>query len=160
MKKVMFVCLGNICRSPIAEAVFNKLLKEKKLDKKFSADSSGTSAFHIGADPDPRMVITAEKNGVSMNHKAQQLSKEHLEKFDYIFAMDNQNYNDIISLTQNVKLRQKVLLFRQFDPLAPSTKAEVPDPYNRGGMEPFKEVYDIVERTCNEIIQQLVKKSL
>ncbi len=160
MKKIMFVCLGNICRSPIAEAVFNKLLIEKKLNKKFSAYSSGTSAYHIGADPDPRMVATAEKNGVPMNHKAQQMTKEHLEKFDYIFAMDNQNFDDIISLTQNVKLRQKVHLFRKFDPLAASSKAEVPVPYNRGGMEPFKEVYDIVERTCKEIISQLEKGTL
>ncbi len=160
MKKVMFVCLGNICRSPIAEAVFRKLLIENKLEKKFFVNSAGTSAFHIGADPDPRMVMIAEKNGVEMEHKAQQLTKEHLEKFDYIFAMDSQNFDNIIGLTQNIKLRQKVFLLRQFDPLAPSQNAEVPDPYYRGGVEPFKEVYDIVERSCKEIIKRLSKGKL
>ena len=156
----MFVCLGNICRSPVAEAVFTHLVKEKKLHKKFIADSSGTSAYHIGADPDPRMQATAEKNGVPMSHRAQQFKKEDFNKFDLIFAMDHSNYDDIVSLTQNSKHRDNVYLFRDFDPKALSNRADVPDPYYRGGMDAFDEVFDIVDRTCEEIIAKLVNKEL
>lgn len=160
MKKVMFVCLGNICRSPIAEAVFNHLVDEKGLAKKFYSDSSGTSAFHVGADPDPRMAVTAEKKGIYMNHKAQQFSREHFEKFDYIFAMDKSNYDDILSMTQNAKLREKVYLLREFDSNASSSRADVPDPYYRGGMEAFDEVFSIVERSCSEIISRFEQGTL
>lgn len=160
MKKVMFVCLGNICRSPIAEAVFQHLVNEKGLSKKYFADSSGTSAFHVGADPDPRMAVTAEKRGIPMNHSAQQFKKEHFEKFDYIFAMDKSNYEDIISMTQNAKLRQKVHLLREFDDQASSSRADVPDPYYRGGMGAFDDVYDIVSRSCAEALNRLESGSL
>ena len=156
----MFVCLGNICRSPVAEAVFANLVNEKKLNKKYSADSSGTSAYHIGADPDPRMQAAAERNGVEMSHKAQQFTKDHFNKFDLIFAMDNSNYDDIISLTQNSRHREKVHLFREFDPNVASTKADVPDPYYRGGMEAFNEVFEIVSRTSEEILNRLENKDL
>ena len=155
MKKVMFVCLGNICRSPIAEAVFNHLSNEMGVAKKYYADSSGTSAFHVGADPDPRMAVTAEKQGVFMDHRAQQFQKEHFEKFDLIFAMDKSNYEDIISQTQNAKLRQKVHMLREFDPEASSSKADVPDPYYRGGMGAFDDVYNIVSRSCSEVLKKL-----
>ena len=156
----MFVCLGNICRSPVAEAVFTHLVYENKLQKKFEADSSGTSAYHIGADPDPRMQATAEKNGVEMDHHAQQFKKEHFDQFDVIFAMDSSNYDDIISLTQNQKLRKKVHMFRAFDPKAASNGADVPDPYYRGGMAAFDEVFDISYRTCEEILSKLKAKEL
>ena len=156
----MFVCLGNICRSPVAEAAFTHLVHENKLQKKFMADSSGTSAYHIGADPDPRMQATAEKNGVEMNHSAQQFKKEHFDKFDIIFAMDSSNYDDIVSLTQNQKLRKKVYMFRDFDPKAVSNGADVPDPYYRGGMEAFDEVFDIAYRTCEQILSKLKAKEL
>ncbi|MCM8526926.1 MAG: low molecular weight phosphotyrosine protein phosphatase [Lentisphaeraceae bacterium] len=155
MKKIMFVCLGNICRSPIAEAVFTHLTNERGVAKKYYADSSGTSAFHVGADPDPRMAVTAEKKGIMMDHKAQQFDKSHFEKFDIIFAMDKSNYDDIISMTQNAKLRKKVHLLREFDSEATSTQASVPDPYYRGGMSAFDDVYDIVSRSCSEVLDRL-----
>ena len=160
MKKIMFVCLGNICRSPVAEAVFNHLVDEMGLSKKYTADSSGTSAYHIGADPDPRMQVTAEKNGVPMDHQAQQFKKEHYDQFDIIFAMDSANYDDILKLTQNHKLRKKVHMLRDFDLKAISKPADVPDPYYRGGMGAFDEVYDIVDRSCREVIKQLEAKAL
>ena len=160
MKKVMFVCLGNICRSPIAEAVFNHLVDQKGLSKKYMADSSGTSAFHIGADPDPRMSMTADKKGVFMNHRAQQFKKEHFDKFDYIFAMDKSNFEDVISMTQNAKLREKVYLLRQYDLKASSSRADVPDPYYRGGLEAFDEVFDIVYRSCEEILNNMENGSI
>ena len=102
MKNVMFVCLGNICRSPVGEAVFRHLVEERGLSSKYSCDSSGTSAFHEGADPDPRMGITAEKHGVPMDHKAQQFTKTHYESFDVIIAMDRSNYQGILSTSKTV----------------------------------------------------------
>lgn len=160
MKKIMFVCLGNICRSPVAEAVFNHLVEEKGLHKKYRADSSGTSAFHVGADPDPRMSATAEKKGIEMDHRAQQFTKEHYESFDLIFAMDKSNYEGILSVSQNRKLRSKVHILRNFDTEATSADADVPDPYYRGGMEAFDEVYEIVSRSCNEVLLKLEAKEL
>lgn len=155
MKKIMFVCLGNICRSPIAEAVFAHLAKEKGVAKKYNVDSSGTSAFHVGADPDPRMSATAEKRGIQMDHRAQKFEKKHFDMFDIIFAMDKSNFDDIISMTQNAKLRKKVFLLRQFDSQAASSSAGVPDPYYRGGMSAFDDVYDIVSRSCEEVLNKL-----
>jgi len=155
MKKVMFVCLGNICRSPIAEAVFRHIVDERGLSKKYFADSSGTSAFHVGADPDPRMAVTAEKRGIPMDHSAQQFKKEHFDQFDYIFAMDKSNFEDVVSMTQNAKLRKKVHLLREFDEKATSTRADVPDPYYRGGMSAFDDVYDIVARSCEEVLDKI-----
>lgn len=155
MKKIMFVCLGNICRSPIAEAVFKHKVSERALGKKYFADSSGTSAFHVGADPDPRMAVTAEKRGIQMDHRAQQFEKTDFDKFDLIFAMDKSNFDDIISMTQNAKLRKKVYLLRQFDSQASSNRADVPDPYYRGGMSAFDEVFDIVNRSCEEVLDKL-----
>jgi protein-tyrosine phosphatase len=160
MKKIMFVCLGNICRSPVAEAVFMQLIRERNLTKKYTADSSGTSAFHIGAEPDPRMTITAEKNGTPMDHKAQQFKKEHFDEFDYIMAMDRSNYDNIVRMTQNQKLRGKVHLLREFDDQAPSKQAEVPDPYHRGGLGAFDEVYEIVNRSCKKFLESLQKGEL
>lgn len=154
MKKVMFVCLGNICRSPVGEAVFRHLVEERGLGHKYDCDSSGTSAFHVGAEPDPRMGITAEKHGVPMDHSAQKFKKEHYDQFDLIMAMDQSNYKDILSVTQNQKLREKVHMLREFDPDS-TPDAEVPDPYYRGGMEAFEEVYQIVNRSCDKLIDEL-----
>ena len=155
MKKIMFVCLGNICRSPVAEAVFNHICNERGIDLKYQADSSGTSAFHVGADPDPRMHAVAGKHGVPMEHSAQQFKKRHYDEFDLIFAMDESNYDDVLAHTQNQKLRVKAHMLRAFDPMAISKKADVPDPYYRGGMQAFEEVFEIVWRSCNEIIDLL-----
>jgi protein-tyrosine phosphatase len=158
MKKIMFVCLGNICRSPVAEAVMAHLIAEKGLQKKFRVDSSGTSAFHVGADPDPRMAAAAEKKGIAMDHSAQQFIKDHFGKNDLIFAMDKSNYDGVTSLTQNSKFRDKVHLFRDFD--LHEIGSDVPDPYYRGGMAAFDEVFEIVERTCQEILTKLLAKKL
>lgn len=155
MKRVMFVCLGNICRSPVGEAVFRYLIKERGLDDKYSCDSSGTSAFHAGAEPDPRMGMTAEKHGIPMDHSAQQFTKSHYEDFDLIIAMDQSNYQNIIKVSQNHKLRPKVHMLREFDPQASSKEADVPDPYYKGGLEAFEEVYEMVRRSCDKLIDEL-----
>ena len=90
-----------------------------------------------------------------MDHQAQQFEKAHFDKFDLIVAMDKSNFDDIISMTQNAKLRKKVFLLRQFDSKATSSRADVPDPYYRGGMSAFDDVYDIVSRSCEEVLSKL-----
>ena len=91
MYKVMFVCLGNICRSPLAEALFRLKVMERNLDANFHIESSGTSNYHIGENADPRTIETAASLGLSMNHRAQQFKRHHLESFDYILVMDDSN---------------------------------------------------------------------
>jgi protein-tyrosine phosphatase len=153
MKKiqVLFVCLGNICRSPLAEAIFKDKIKKKGLDKFIEADSCGTSNYHIGGSPDPRTITNAGKNGITINHCGRQLSVEDLEKFDFILAMDKSNYDNILRLPNSKAFAHKVSLMREFDPVQ---KGEVPDPYH-GGEQGFQDVFDILDRSMEEFIGHL-----
>ena len=151
MKKVMFVCLGNICRSPMAEAIFRHLVKEAGKEAEYFIDSSGTSAYHIGEESDPRMQMTAEKHGVEMCHLGQEFEKKHFAEFDLIVAMDQSNFNNIIRLTQNDKDRQKVKLMRDYD--QQNESLAVPDPYY-GGKDGFEEVFRILEKSCKGLLKQ------
>jgi protein-tyrosine phosphatase len=103
MKKILFVCLGNICRSPQAEAIFNQKINEKGLIHAFQSDSCGTSNYHIGSSPDTRTIQNSLKNGVPINHAARQLSDQDLDSYDLILAMDQSNYtnNSDYSSAQN-----------------------------------------------------------
>ena len=150
--KVLFVCLGNICRSPLAEAIFKDKIKRRGLDQFIEADSCGTSNYHIGDSPDPRTIANATKNGVTIDHCGRQLCVQDLEDFDFILAMDNSNYRNILSLPGSDKFADKVILARDFDPKG---KGEVPDPYY-GGEKGFQEVFDILDRTLEQFIQHLV----
>ena len=142
---VIFVCLGNICRSPMAEAIFSSLDKENK----FFVDSAGTASYHIGSPPDSRTIKELKEKGINYFHQAQQFSPYHFEKFNYILAMDQANYNDILSLASNDKEKQKIRLIREFDPLN-DNKLNVPDPYY-GDSDDFKTVFDILWRSCKEL---------
>ena len=159
MKKILFVCLGNICRSPLAEAIFQNIVDQAELSSEFLVDSSGTSAWHVGEEPDPRMQLSAAKHSVPMNHKAQQFQKRHFADFDLIFAMDQDNYHDITSLTQNSDERKKVRLLREFDSEAINAQAAVPDPYY-GGAHGFEDVYQICTRSCEKIFELIQAKKL
>ena len=147
----MFVCLGNICRSPLAEAVFRDLLLTENKSKHYLVASSGTGGWHIGADCDPRTRLTAEKNKISITHKAKQFSLQDGENFDIILAMDQTNYQDIKNLLPTF-LHKKVFLFRSFDLEADSQN--VPDPYY-GGPDGFDRVFDMVKKTCYLIYKKL-----
>lgn len=149
--KILFVCLGNICRSPLAEAVFNHKIKMQKLDAYFQADSCGTGNYHIGGPADHRTINTAQKNGVLIDHKARQLTKADLIEFDLIFAMDESNQLNILQLSSATENLGKVRLLREYDPLGPGN---VPDPYH-GKEADFQDVFEILDRSIGKLILEL-----
>jgi protein-tyrosine phosphatase len=155
MKKILFVCLGNICRSPQAEAIFNQKITEKGLVHAFQSDSCGTSNYHIGSSPDTRTIKNSIKNGVPIIHAARQLSDLDLDSFDLILAMDQSNYTNILSLSTATTHQHKIKLMREFDP---HERGDVPDPYY-GGEEDFQLVFDILDRSIENMIAMINKDS-
>jgi len=152
--RIQFVCLGNICRSPLAKVVFRDKVEAAGLDDRFKIVSSGTSNYHIGEQADRRMRKTAERHGHSLDeHRATQFEAEDLEQFDHVFVMDKSNLNDVLHLDENDEHGGKVRLFREFDPQPDDY--QVPDPYH-GGRQGFENVYDIVERTSDVLLHRLV----
>lgn len=142
--KVLFVCMGNICRSPIAEGIFCSLLAKANLTDNFIVDSAGTSNYHVGDLPDCRAIEAAKCSGVSLTHSARQFTKDDFDNFDYILVMDHLNHEAVLSLTNNKESHEKVFLFRTFD--SESTDFQnVPDPYY-GGDQDFIEVCEIVTK--------------
>ena len=156
MKKqsILFVCLGNICRSPAAEAIFIDLLKKKRLNDKFIVDSAGTGSWHIGKEADNRMRIAAEKRGVQILSRARKINPKDFEKFNYIIAMDDSNYENIIDLKNRKSLSDfssidKIQNFRSL-----FVEKEVPDPYF-GGDEGFDHVLDILEDSVSGFFESI-----
>ncbi len=153
--RVLFVCLGNICRSPLAEGVFRKLVKERRLDSAIEVSSVGTGNWHVGEPPDRRMYAVAQSHGVSLDGKvARQLRESDLENYTHIFAMDKANLHDTLYLDTRDRFGHKVRLFREMDP--EPDDYQVPDPYY-GGPNGFEEVYEIVDRTCSSILNRLTQ---
>ncbi|MEO9967548.1 MAG: low molecular weight protein-tyrosine-phosphatase [Reichenbachiella sp.] len=146
MKKILFVCLGNICRSPLGEAIFNHKASMMGLD--MVADSAGTAAYHVGEQPDHRSIEVARVHGVPINHKARKLIVEDFDRFDYILAMDGQNFQDMKSLTTGNT--DHLFLLREFDQDA-NGKQDVPDPYY-GGYDGFENVFQMVSRSIDQLI--------
>jgi protein-tyrosine phosphatase len=157
MKKtrILFVCLGNICRSPLAEAIFKDKIKDKGLSHLFEADSCGTGNYHIGSQPDQRTIANAKLNNVPMDHCARQLSIQDLTEFDYVFAMDASNLQNILKLPNAAANKEKIRLLRDYDPKGKG--GEVPDPYF-GGEDGFQEVFEILDRTMENLITHLTLK--
>jgi len=149
MKKVLFVCLGNICRSPLAEGLAIHLAKEKGVSDQIEFDSCGTSHYHIGNQPDERTISNAASNGLKLDSKARQFGKRDFRDFDYILAMDAANLSNIQKLDQAVQFGDKLYLMRDFDPEKPGS--DVPDPYF-GGDTGFQNVYDILNRSVNNFL--------
>ena len=141
MTKILMVCLGNICRSPLAEGI----MRSKLPNTHFFIDSAGTSGFHSGNAPDPRSIEVAQKNGLDISQqKSRPFRAYDLEEFDITFVMDKSNYRDVIRHVQNEDERQKVKLILNY----PSSKTvEVPDPYY-GGKNGFDHVYNLLEEAC------------
>lgn len=145
---VLFVCLGNICRSPLAEGIFRDKVRAAGLEDKFEIDSCGTSAFHIGEQPDPRSRANAEENGVYLDHQARQFVASDFSDFDYILPMDSSNYRNVMRL-EPARAQGKVVLMREFDSSAKG--ADVPDPYY-GGERGFQDVFDILDRSAEALL--------
>jgi len=146
--RVMFICTGNICRSPLAHAVFEHLVRKDSLEKIIDVDSSGTGAWHIGEQADSRMRRTAEGHGVSLNHRSQQLIYRNLTDFDLLLTMDGHNYSDTLALCRSDDERNKVRMFRDYDP---DGRGDVPDPWY-GGQDGFEDVWNIVYRTSMTLL--------
>ncbi len=150
---VCFVCLGNICRSPTAEAVFRHLVAEAELAHHFHIDSAGTAAYHVGEPPDRRSAKAARARGIELGGRARQFTVEDFERFDYVLAMDRSNHADLLELAPNDAARAKVALLRTFDPDA-GDDVEVPDPYY-GGADGFDRVIEICVRGCRGFLDHV-----
>ena len=151
--KILFVCTGNICRSPLAQAVFEKLVLERGLADHYQVESAGTTAYHVGDDADSRMRRTAAEHGVPFNHHSNQISRRDLDAYDLIAVMDRDNLAAVLRLAGSRDAAGKTRLFREFDPQG-HPDAQVPDPYY-GGPDGFEEVFRIVERTGRALLDRL-----
>ncbi|MFZ4670921.1 MAG: low molecular weight protein-tyrosine-phosphatase [Flavobacterium sp.] len=150
--KILMVCLGNICRSPLAEG----LLASKLPKDKFIVDSAGTGNYHVGRKPDTRSIVTAQKNGLDITHqKARQFNPNDFDYFDYIYVMDSSNYSDVIDLAKNEIQKSKVDMI--LNHLFPGENVDVPDPYY-GLQNGFDMVYEMLEETCAILAKKLIEK--
>ncbi|UFH55014.1 low molecular weight protein-tyrosine-phosphatase [Spirosoma sp. KNUC1025] len=159
MISVLFVCLGNICRSPVAEGVFRQLVAEAGFDKQISCDSAGTSSYHIGSLPDRRTRENALEHGLTLTHRARRLIGEDLALFDYFVAMDEKNLEALEKLnyrSTGLYTNDTIFLLREFDPDV-SDEPDVPDPYYEGP-DVFEEVYQITVRCCRQLLTYLVQQ--
>ena len=154
--KVLFVCMGNICRSPTAQGVLEEMLFAHGLEGQLEVDSAGTGDWHVGQPPDRRAVAAADNRGILLNHFARQVQVEDLDRFDLVLAADRGNLRELLALAgADPARREKIRLMREFDPEAvASGDLEVPDPYYGDG-NGFERVLDICEATCRGLLEEL-----
>ncbi len=146
--KILMVCLGNICRSPLAEGILRS-----KLSEDFIVDSAGTGGWHAGQQPDKRSISIAKNRGLDITHqRARQFKKSDFDFFDHIFVMDNSNYKDVLTLAPNEEAKSKVKLI--LNEIFPNENVDVPDPYY-GGQDGFENVFDMLDQACEEIARKL-----
>lgn len=151
--RICFVCLGNIVRSPLAENMFVRLAEEASVAHKYEVHSAGTSGYHVGESPDPRMRRVAARYGLRYDGQARKFIRKDFDNFDLIIAMSPNNRDDLLRIAPHDDSEDKIRLLRDFDPQGGSD-ASVPDPYY-GGIEGFEEVYEIVERSCRGLLRVL-----
>ena len=152
MTRLLFVCLGNIIRSPLAENLFRFQAEQARVDGKYSVDSAGTAAYHVGEPPDSRMRRMAELHGVNDSGTARQVQEIDFDEFDWIVAMDRQNRRDLLQIADTPEKQAKILLIREFDP--EQDDPDVPDPYY-GGAAGFENTFQIVERSVQGLLEAL-----
>jgi len=156
MIRVLFVCLGNICRSPAAEGIFIKMLEDAGLSDQVEVDSAGSSAHHVGEPADERMQAHAKKRGYHLPSRARQFDHNNdYDYFDYIVTMDEHNYSDVLDLAPNVEVKTKVIPMVDFCKTHDVT--HVPDPYY-GGDSGFRLVLDILEDGCKQLLVNIQKQ--
>lgn len=153
--QIVFVCLGNICRSPTAEGVFQHLVNERGLGSYFYIDSAGTSAYHIGETANSRSQKTANDHGIRLRSRARRFEADDLKEFDLVVAMDRQNLKDIEELDSKSSFETKIVRMRDYDP--EPGDGNVPDPYY-GGIDGFENVFKIVKRSCEALLDELEGK--
>ena len=155
MRRILFVCLGNICRSPTAEAVMRHRLEAAGLGGEVEVESAGTGSWHVGHPPDERSTAAALRRGVELGGSARQVGPEDFERFEMLIAMDEQNLADLRALAPVPEHEEKVRLLREFDPTAVEAgDLAVPDPYYGEG-DGFELVLDVVERACEGLVESL-----
>jgi protein-tyrosine phosphatase len=153
VKRICFVCLGNIIRSPLAEHLFAHLAEQAGVGANYRVDSAGTGPWHVGEAPDPRMRRIAARHGLSYSGRARQFQRSDFDRFDLLLAMDRDNQAELLRLAAAPAQRQKVHLLREFDPLG-GAGAPVPDPYYSGA-DGFEAVYQVIERSCRGLLEAL-----
>jgi protein-tyrosine phosphatase len=149
--RILFVCMGNICRSPTAEGVMRRLLEDEGLDVEI--DSAGTGGWHAGEPPDRRATIAAQRRGITLAGAARQVTRADFRDFDLLIALDRGNLRELLTIAPDEDAAEKVRLLREFDPAA-SGDLDVPDPYY-GGDRGFETVLDMVEAACRGLIDEL-----
>jgi protein-tyrosine phosphatase len=150
--KILFVCLGNICRSPAGENIMNALIERDHLSHLIQCDSAGTSGYHIGSPPDARMTAAAQKRGIPFKGEGRQFTRRDFENFDLILAMDKANYRDILRLDPRAEYGDKVKTICSY--CRNHRDREVPDPYY-GGEAGFEYVMDLLTDACEGLLQKI-----
>jgi protein-tyrosine phosphatase len=151
--RILFVCMGNICRSPTAEGVMRRLLGDAGLTDRVEVESAGTGGWHAGEPPDERAALAARRRGVELAGSARQVRPADFRRFDLLIAMDRANLRELLAIAPDEEAAEKVRLLREFDP-ASSGDLDVPDPYF-GGDRGFETVLDMVEAACRGLIDEL-----
>ena len=150
--KLLFVCMGNICRSPTAEGVMRSLLREQGREDEIEIDSAGTGGWHVGAPPDARATEAAGRRGVVLEGAARQVRTSDFEDYDLLLAADRENLEHLRAIAPSQEAREKVRLLREFDPSScGAPDLDVPDPYY-GGPDGFEDVLDLVEAACRGLL--------
>jgi protein-tyrosine phosphatase len=153
--RLLFVCLGNICRSPTAEGVMRALVHEAGLQESIELDSAGTGAWHVGSPPDARAVAAARARGIALEGFARQIRRDDFDDFDLVLAMDRSNLRELRQLADGEEGRAKLRLLREFDPACAGDRdPEVPDPYY-GAAGGFDEVLDLVLGACAGLLTRI-----
>jgi protein-tyrosine phosphatase len=153
--RLLFVCLGNICRSPTAEGVMRSLVRRAEMADRVHVESAGTGGWHVGSAPDERATAAAGTRGIALEGRARQVRPEDFAEFDLVIAMDSSNLRDLRALAAGEEQRSRVRLLREFDPQAAgSGELDVPDPYY-GAAGGFEEVLDLVTAACEGLLAEI-----